>query len=202
MRKISGDGGVDWAGSSAVMSAGPRVTLLFTSTPTVKHNTAGSAGYVRFLLEGGVDFVAAAGDRLVLVLSEIGGVQAWREVSRTLVTAYSGTYTPTLTDAANVPTFTAYQCQWSRVGNIVTVSGKVDVDPTLTATATQLGISLPVASNLGAQEDCAGTAFASGIAGQGAAIRGDATNNRAEMVWISTDITNQPMYFTFQYEII
>lgn len=114
----------------------------------------------------------------------------------------AGTYTPTLTNVANLDASTAYQCQWSRVGKIVTVSGKVDVDPTTTVTATQLGISLPVASNLGAQEDCAGSAFASGIAGQGAAIRGDAANNRAEMAWIATDVTNQPMYFTFQYEVI
>lgn len=181
---------------------GTVLTLLFTSTPTVKHNTAGSAGYVSMLLFGGLDMVATAGDRLTLMLSEIGGTQAWREVSRTRATAWSGTYTPTLTNVANLAASTAYQCQWLRVDNIVSVSGKVDVDPTLAATATQLGISLPVTSNLGAQEDCAGTAFASGIAGQGAAILGDAANNRAEMNWISGDITNQPMYFIFQYEVI
>lgn len=113
-----------------------------------------------------------------------------------------GTYTPTLTNTANVTASTAIQCQWSRVNNIITVSGKVTVQPTLTATATQLGISLPVASNFGAQEDCSGTAAASGIASQCAAIRGDTTNDRAEMVWISTDITSQPMYFIFQYEVI
>lgn len=113
-----------------------------------------------------------------------------------------GTYTPTLTNAANLAASTAYECQYIRVGNTVVVSGKVDVDPTLAATATQLGISLPIASNFGAQEDCGGSAFASGIAGQGAAIRADATNDRAEMVWVSGDITNQSMYFTFQYQVI
>lgn len=111
-------------------------------------------------------------------------------------------YTPTLTNVANLTASTPYACSWFRVGNMVTVSGKADVDPTLTATATQLGISLPVASNFAAQEDCAGTAFASGIASQGAAIRADAANDRAEMVWISTDVTNQPMYFIFTYEIL
>lgn len=114
----------------------------------------------------------------------------------------SGTYTPTLTNVANLAASTAYQCQWTRLDNMVTVSGKVDVDPTLTATATQLGISLPVASSIGAQEDCAGVAFASGVAGLGAAIRGDAGNDRAEMAYISTDTTNQPMYFTFTYEAL
>lgn len=113
-----------------------------------------------------------------------------------------GTYTPTLTNVANLDASTAYQCQYMRVGNTVSVSGKVDIDPTLAATSTQLGISLPVASNLGAAEDCAGVAFASGVAGQGAAILGDATNNRAQLQYVSGDVTNQAMYFSFQYEVI
>lgn len=114
----------------------------------------------------------------------------------------AGAYTPTLTNVANLDASTVYECQYMRVGNTVTVSGRVDIDPTLAATSTQLGISLPVASNLGATEDCAGVAFASGIAGQGAAILGDAANNRAQLQYISGDITNQAMYFTFAYQVI
>ncbi len=116
-------------------------------------------------------------------------------------TLLSGTYTPTLTNVANLDASTAYSCQYLRVGSVVTVSGRVDVDPTA-AVATQLGISLPVASNLANANECAGTGFASAIAGQGAAIRGDATNDRAEMVWTAVDITNQPMFFSFCYRVI
>lgn len=112
-----------------------------------------------------------------------------------------GRYTPTLTGVANVAASTAYSCHYIRIGTQVTVSGRVDVDPT-GAGNTQLGISLPIASNFGAAADCAGAAAASGIAGQSAAIRGDATNDRAELVWVAVDFTNQAMYFTFQYEII
>lgn len=114
----------------------------------------------------------------------------------------SGTYTPTLTNVANLDASTAYQCQWIRVGNVVTVTGKVDVDPTTTATVTRLGISLPLASNLVNAEDCAGSASASGIASQCAAILADGVNDRAQMEWIATDVTNQAMYFTFSYEIL
>lgn len=114
----------------------------------------------------------------------------------------SGVYTPTLTNVANLDGSTAFECQYLRVGSTVTVSGKVSIDPTLAATSTQLGISLPIASNIGAQEDCAGAAFASGIAAQGAAILGDAANNRAQMEFISADLTNQPMYFSFSYQVI
>lgn len=114
----------------------------------------------------------------------------------------SGTYTPTLTNVANLDASTAYQAQYMRVGNVVTVSGKVDLDPTTNLTVTQLGISLPIASNLGAREDCAGTAFCTTVSGMGAAIRGDFTNDRAELTFVSSDINNQGMFFVFVYEII
>lgn len=61
---------------------GSVIRLIFTSTPTVKHNTAGGAGTAVMLLSGAADFSATADDVLTLVLSEVGGTQAWREVSR------------------------------------------------------------------------------------------------------------------------
>lgn len=64
---------------------GALLTLLFASTPTVKHNTAGGAGTSPILFSGAVDFVASAGDTLTLRLTEIGGVQAWREISRAVI---------------------------------------------------------------------------------------------------------------------
>lgn len=113
----------------------------------------------------------------------------------------SGTYTPTLTSVANVTASTAYQAQYLRVGNTVLVSGKVDVDPTAAA-ATTLGISLPIASNFGAIEDCGGTAAAPGVAGQSAGITADAVNDRAQMQWVAVNLTNQPMFFIFAYQVI
>lgn len=119
----------------------------------------------------------------------------------TVTTLVGSTYTPTLTNVTNLSASTAYQCQYMRVGNTVTVSGRVDIDPTA-AGAVELGITLPVASNFGAIEDCAGVAAASGIAGQAAAIAADTANDRAKLVYIAVDITNQPMYFNFTYQVI
>lgn len=127
---------------------------------------------------------------------------AGSNVTALAVATAAGTYTPTMTNVANLDASTAYVCQYLRVGNVVTVSGRVDIDPTAPATSTQLGISLPIASNFGAAEDCAGVAFASGVAWQGAAIRADAANDRAEMIFVAGDLTNQPMYFHFSYEVI
>lgn len=113
----------------------------------------------------------------------------------------SGTYTPTLTNVSNVAASIAFQCQYMRLGSVVMVSGRVDVDVTSAASA-QLGISLPIASNFGATEDCSGTAFSAEVAGRGAAIRADTTNDRAELAFIAVDLNNRSMNFIFAYEII
>jgi len=113
----------------------------------------------------------------------------------------SGTYTPTLTNSLNLDTSTAYLCQYMRVGTTVTVSGRVDVDPTAGGD-TQLLITLPVASNFGQAEDCGGVAFAPLVAGQGAGLWGDPGSNKALMRWVAVDTTNQPMAFSFAYRII
>ena len=126
----------------------------------------------------------------------------WRPLNVEPLVPSAGTWIPTLSNVANLSASSAYVGQWMRVGATVTASGKVNVDPTLTATATALGMSLPVASNFALAEDCGGVAFASAIAAQGAAIRGDATNNRAEMAWVSADVTAQDMYFNFSYRVI
>lgn len=119
-----------------------------------------------------------------------------------LLTLVSSTYTPTLTNVANLDASTAYACQYCRIGSAVIVSGRVDVDPTLTATATQLGVSLPVASDFSAGPQCAGTAFCPAIAGMGSAIEADVTNNRANFRFTATDVTNQGLFFIFLYQVI
>ena len=116
-------------------------------------------------------------------------------------TSIANTYTPTLTNVANLDGSTAYVTSFARLGASVIVWGQVDVDPTAGA-STQLGISLPVASNFANARQCSGTAFSPTIAGQGAAILADSTNDRAEMQWIAVDTTNQPMNFIFGYQVI
>lgn len=131
-----------------------------------------------------------------------GGAAGNPTLSLSIGNLLTDTWTPTLTNVANLDASTAYLSTYLRAGSFVVAFGKVDVDPTLAATLTQLGISLPVASDFANDFECAGVAFASGIAGQGAAILADTANDRAEMNWISGDVTNQPMYFVFGYRII
>jgi hypothetical protein len=59
----------------------------------------------------------------------------------------SGTYTPTLTAVYNVASIdAAYELQYMRVGNVVTVGGYLSANATATNTWTRISISLPISS--------------------------------------------------------
>jgi hypothetical protein len=72
-------------------------------------------------------------------------VLAMADISNLPVLA-SGTYTPTLSNTTNIAASAAFVCQYQRVGNVVTVSGRVNITPTAASVASELGISLPIAS--------------------------------------------------------
>lgn len=116
----------------------------------------------------------------------------------------SGTYTPTLTNTTNITSSTAYGCQWTRVGNVVTVSGKFDQNVT-SASGTVMGLSLPIASNLTATEQCAGLGMrdlVSGGSNPSVSIRADAANDRAE-VWYAPPAGGvQTIIFYLMYLIL
>jgi hypothetical protein len=121
----------------------------------------------------------------------------------------SGTYTPTLTNVTNVAASTARVCQWIRVGNVVTVSGGVDIDTTTAGgTATELGLSLPIASSITLPEQLGGTACSSrtvagaSISAQIGNIQGDAPNDRAQLITNSSDAQNNYWSFSFQYVVL
>jgi hypothetical protein len=115
----------------------------------------------------------------------------------------SGTYTPTFTGVANVTSLTGYDAQYVRVGSVVTVSGKFDVTPTAAApTTTEVGISLPVASDLGALEQLGGSVHARPGPPDDGSVYADTVNDRAQAGWKSTVTTPHGMMFHFTYRII
>lgn len=71
----------------------------------------------------------------------------------------NGRYTPTATGLANVAAVTAFPAQWLRVGNTVTVSGRIDVQATV-AGRVDVGLTLPVPSSLTVLDEMAGTVAA------------------------------------------
>lgn len=70
----------------------------------------------------------------------------------------SSTFSPALTNTANISSSATFQGQYLRVGNTVTLSGQFTIDPVATTTLTQLTFTVPIASTLGAAENLSGTA--------------------------------------------
>ncbi len=118
----------------------------------------------------------------------------------------SGTYTPTLTNTTNIAASSITTAwQWIRVGNVVTVSGHANADPTTASTASTLGISLPIASNFAAAGNAGGqgvrikntTAVVSGW------VEADPTNDRALLRFFGdADVANLGWSIQFQYVIL
>lgn len=112
----------------------------------------------------------------------------------------SGVYTPTITNGTNVAGSTAFQCQWMRVGNVVTVSGQVNIDPTLASTNTIINMTLPVATDLAAVQDLCGVGVNS-AGPEVAMIRGATATDDARFDWVPTSTANTGIIFTFTYLI-
>lgn len=124
-------------------------------------------------------------------------------INGTTLNLLGPTYTPTITKVTNVSSSVAAQCQYSRVGNTVTVSGMVQIDPTSASVATEIGISLPIASNFTLFTHCSGSAAAKGSVSLSGAILADTTNDRASLQFINTtDTGNNFWHFHFSYTVL
>lgn len=185
-----------WASSGALTAnrivlgggAGAAPTILGSlgTTTTVLHGNAG----------GAPSFSA------VVLTTDVSGILPVAN-GGTGVDNTTQVYTPTRSAETNLDAnVTPSQAQYASVGSVVTVSGRFTADPTLTATATSFEFSLPIASNIGAVEDCSGVAFCGAIVGQGAEITGSVANNTAVFSWISGDVTSQTWSYTYTYRVI
>lgn len=112
-----------------------------------------------------------------------------------------GIYGPTLFNTTNVSSSISYKCQWMRIRNTITVSGKLELTATTTGLNTVLGISLPISTSILADEQCAGTAFSTEVSGMGAGILGSISDNRANLQFIASSMTSHIWAFTFTYSI-
>ncbi len=114
----------------------------------------------------------------------------------------SSTFTPSATNVTNITTSTPNNATYQRIGNIVNVFGSITVTNTL-AVASEVDISLPIASNLGAATDLNGTATMDSTASVNIYINGDATNNRARIFFTSAGVgQTSVIYYSFEYEVI
>lgn len=116
----------------------------------------------------------------------------------------SGTYTPTITAiSGSTSSTTAYKCQYSRIGNIVTVFGRVDCTKSAGAGSIAVAVTLPIPSNLANASDLNG--FGSSYANGSvlANVTADTAGDTATLTSVSvTASTSHQFFFSFSYEVI
>lgn len=128
------------------------------------------------------------------VLKSNGTTASWQPITAT----DEGTYSPTLTVVSNITgTPTASTFHYVVTGNSVHVWGRITLDPTTTATATELGISLPPSWNIiGSVEALIGHATI-GTLNETMTVQGDVGNQRATMIGLVTDVSSRTMNVSF-----
>jgi len=115
----------------------------------------------------------------------------------------SGVYTPVFTAITNVTAIGSYGASYLRVGEIVTVSGKLDIDPTTTLTGGEVRMTPPFVggSNFTADQQAGGVATNS--LGKNARIMAQTGGTLIRLVF-STDVddANRGWQYTYTYRIM
>ncbi len=152
-----------------------------------------------------LDFYTAANNTTTsgtsrLTISSAGAASFSGDLSVTGIggNVHSSTYTPTLTGVTNVAASAASVCNYMRIQNQVIVYGRMTVDPTLATTATQIDISLPIASDLTNIRDLSGTGVIEAEF-DATLLLADTTNNRASCYFFPTSLANREHRFSFMY---
>lgn len=119
----------------------------------------------------------------------------------TILSLDSSTYSPTVTGVTNTDAVTGYTCQYLRVGSVVTVSGRVDIDPTTSGAATEVRVTVPIASNFSAIGQVGGAAISSDVDGK-FAIYADTTNDALLFAGLPNTTLNAAYFFSATYLIV
>jgi len=187
-----------------------------TDIPTISGTSGGANGFLQFYPAGstsGVKMALRRTGQLALTSYTSSSAFTGTSVATLAVTSAgdlitiapqqttaSGTYTPTWSGLANVTSVTAFSCQYMRVGDTVTVSGWVTIDPVIDNTPTRLSFTLPINSDTSVVNRLNGVGVTEG-GGAAASIQGYATNFGEFEV--SPSLATAVNYsFTFTYRIV
>jgi len=113
----------------------------------------------------------------------------------------SGTYTPSIVAVSNIDSVTPLQGQWIRVGNVVNVSGSLNVDATAGSTSTQFRVSLPIGSNFSSIVNCGGNGTSYNSLHY-MSIVADSSNNDALFQSANMNTSDTSYSFNFTYLIL
>lgn len=187
---ITSSGTITMAGTLAAANGGTGVTSLGTGVATWLQ-TPSSAN-----LAAAVTGETGSG---ALVFGTAPTIDDLTIGSGTAGNVYYGTFTPSLTNVTNIAASTASAGQYMRVGNTVTFSGQVNIDPTA-AGYTVLRMTIPVASNFSASRNAAGTfSSLSTTQADGGGILADTVGDQLEFRYIAVGTANTAFSFHATY---
>lgn len=152
----------------------------------------------------GVASAAAPQSRQIIAGNGLGGggdLSADRTIDMDFPTV-TGAYTPTVSPQVNVSAVTSAQATWTRIGDIVAVTGTLTIDPITAGTGTRVSISLPIASNFTAPTNLNGVGACRTVPGQAAALFADVTGDQAFLDYVPPANTNEPMAYNFSYVVL
>lgn len=119
--------------------------------------------------------------------------------SWSLLFGSASTYTPTISNTTNVASSISSVACWSRVGNVVTVSGSCIITATVAApTSTTFSINLPIASTL-ISGACRGPVTLISAAWCGGIVQ--ATSAKAQILYQASTTNPTTVAYEFQYLI-
>jgi len=172
-------------------------TYLTTNGYNVKllSNVGSGAQVYQGNVSGNAAIRSVVGSGLITV------TQNTNDITISAPTMVGGTYTPTLTNSTNTAASTAFLCMYTRVDGMVTVNGRINIDPTSSGTTTRIELSLPIASNLAATGDLAGVSSC-GDTNQSGAIMANTANDRAIIEFQSGSSVARDHYFNFMYRVL
>lgn len=110
-------------------------------------------------------------------------------------------FMPTLTAIANVSSLSAYNCQWSRIGDTVFFSGRVDMTATAGATLSRFTMTLPVATTMTAGEHAGGN-IGTGFGGAAQTGIGIGNGTTIEVQIQAIAAAARAHWFLFHYQVI
>lgn len=126
----------------------------------------------------------------------------WVQMNPQVYSVQSGTYTPDSLDSDNVDSLELLPAVWSRVGDVVTVSGSFKATPVDSNTATAINVSLPfsIGGNFTSNYK------ASGVLGSYSVEHGfvGSLNGTEQIVigWLSEDALPQEKEYRYTYQFI
>jgi hypothetical protein len=112
-------------------------------------------------------------------------------------------YTPTITNTTNIAASNAFQTMYSQNGSVVTVSGRIGIDPTALATTCIFDMDVPIPAPLTDEYDAAGALngvlAATAVSSGGVIFANGAGKVTAQIVPVNINLN--AYFFTYQYSI-